>query len=236
VDFKSKYLAEQRMHQEAEREAKLQKAQISSLQKMVAQLQSRVATDTSNTTFDETKALQSGFVRKIDFDNAMQRVHQLEKELVAVKASQVLPQQAGGDTTLDAVRALQGGYVPKEDLMSAMQRSQHLEKELAECRLAVYEEMSANMVPRHDFLELERRANGLEQQLLGRKQGLGSDDQIMRMCVMALPAAVSALHSLSEDTGHASSATWALVRPETVRPQIYGLTDTKARSAKRSCG
>ena len=139
-------------------------------------------------------------------------------------------------SSLDAVRALQGGYVPKEDLMSAMQRSQHLEKELAECRLAVYEEMSANMVPRHDFLELERRANGLEQQLLGRKQGLGSDDQIMRMCVMALPAAVSALHSLSEDTGHASSATWALVRPETVRPQIYGLTDTKARSAERSCG
>lgn len=31
---------------------------------------------------------------------------------------------------------------------------------------------------------------------------------------MALPAAVSALHSLSEDTGHASSATWALVRAE----------------------
>ena len=34
------------------------------------------------------------------------------------------------------------------------------------------------------------------------------------MCVTALPAAVSALHSLSEEGGHASSATWALVRAE----------------------
>ena len=131
--FKSKYLAEARMHQEAQQEVQLLKNQISSLQKMVAQLQTKATMDLSNPA-----------------------------------------------SVLDDEQALQAGYVPKSA-----------------------------------YADMKQKVRRLEQQVM--EQGTnpsGGDEQIRRMCVMALPAAVSALHSLSEETGHASSATWALVRAE----------------------
>lgn len=166
--YKKKYLAEQRMHLEAEQELQSHREQISQLQKMVAQLQA--------------KASMEGL-------------------------------------SVDPARALQDGYVPKEDLVSALQRSHDLEKEIASLKGA-HAAPSAETVPRWEYEALERRTLELQEEvkrqlaIVNSHQAGPRNDQIERMCVMALPAAVSALHSLSEETGHASSATWALVRAE----------------------
>lgn len=170
--YKKRYLAEQTMHLEAERELQNQREQISSLQKMVAQLQAKAAVD------------------------------------------------AG---PVDSSRALAAGFVPKQDLVSAMNRNKALEQELQEAKsrsTAAPAGAGGDSVPRAQYQALERKATELEEEVrrqlsIVKSHQTGSgNDQIQRMCVVALPAAVSALHSLSEESGHASSATWALVRAQ----------------------
>ena len=175
--YKRTHLAQQHLHTDAERELQNQREQISSLQKIVTEMQANTA----------------------------------KAAVAAAVAVDVGP--------LDPARALKGGYVPKQDLISAMQRSQMLENELLEAEKAAGS-LGGDSVPRAEYEAIVRKSNDLEQELhrqisivQSHETGPGNN-QIERMCVMALPAAVSALHSLSEETGHASSATWALVRAE----------------------
>jgi hypothetical protein len=169
--YKKKYLAEQRMHLEAERELGQQREELFALKRMVAQLQAKEANGAIN------------------------------------------------NFPLDADRALQAGFVPKEDLASSMERCKALERELADARRGL-PAAHDGAVSRRDYEILERKNAELEEEvrrqmsIVQSHRGGPGNDQIQRMCVMALPAAVSALHSLSEETGHASSATWALVRAE----------------------
>jgi len=166
--YKKKYLAEQRMHLEAERELGEQREELNALKKKVAQLQAK---------------------------------------------------DAMNNAPLDADRALQAGFVPKEDLASALERCKSLERELADARSGASAAHNV-AVSRSAYEALERKTSELEEEVQRQISIVQShrtgpaNDQIQRMCVMALPAAVSALHSLSEETGHASSATWALVRAE----------------------
>jgi hypothetical protein len=100
-----------------------------------------------------------------------------------------------------------------QDLESAVQRCKLLELELDQ-------ERQQPKVPYAQYQALEAKMMDLEEELrrqiaiVNSHQAGPANDQIQRMCVMALPAAVSALHNLSEESGHASSATWALVRAE----------------------
>ena len=62
--YKKKYLAEQRMHLEAERELGQQREELFALKRMVAQLQAKEANGAiNNFPLDADRALQAGFVR-----------------------------------------------------------------------------------------------------------------------------------------------------------------------------
>jgi len=149
-----------------------------------------------------------------ELQSQREQISQLQKMVAQLQAKASLER-----VPADPAQALLDGYVPKDDLINALQRSQDLEKELYSLKTAKAAS-SAVTVPREEYDTLARRASELEEEvkrqmsIVKSHQAGPRNDQIERMCVMALPAAVSALHSLSEDSGHASSATWALVRAE----------------------
>mgnify|MGYP000845541565 CR=1 FL=1 len=180
--FRKRFLAEQRLHFEADQELSTSRERVRQLKQQVEQLTQLLEEAQSHEKSPGSDA--SGMVHK-KLEAADARVQTLEAQL-RLAHTQVAKLQAGGES---------GGV----DL------SQYVRKE--------------------HFLDVQRRAQELEagvvrQAAAGTSLVQESQTTVQRLCAMALPAAVSALYKMSEDSGHGSSATWALIRAEDHIAQI----------------
>jgi len=199
--FRKKFLAEQRLHKEVERELKDTRQQRDMLKGQINQIASHM-----EDTMTQSQNLQSAGVQVT----------------------------GDGELHIEPSAAQKAGYVPIEMLQEAETKAKNLEYELAkaseetvsrssflelEAKAKRLEATLAQSVSREDHMAMEAKVKTLEEEVtrqvvLSQTNSVSEDSYVQRLSVMALPAAVSALHQLSHDTGHASSATWALLRAE----------------------
>jgi len=209
--FRKRFLAEQRLHFEADRE-------LGESREIVRQLQEQNET-VSLQAEDMQRRLEAERQERAEIAEDMQRRFEGERQERAIAQARAQRSAEGGAeaaeahvTTLEAQLRLANTKIARLEVGAGQPNSGGGAVDMSE------------FVPKHVFLEVQSRAQVLEAEVMRQASAVPRspppaaaspvEHAVQRLCAMALPAAVSALYKMSEESGHASSATWALIRAE----------------------